>query len=474
VIRLLLLTALLVCAPAVARADPLDVFGIGARGVAMGGAQAAVADDYTALYYNVANLAFEEGHAGAGLLLSFDDVSLRLKARPPGYDLPDRGSSSAAIPTAARLQARGDTDDIANTHGVYVGLVGSLGFERLRVGVMAYLPANTFTRLQTRYPDEREQYFSNRLDFELLGLRTQRQGILGGLAWRFNDRLSMGAGVSFLPGGETTNHVLVQNPTDQSDIALTLDNNITGRLAPLLGLSVQPTERIKVGLAWRGEQFFSLKGENQIQIRGLQGGEGFPVIQRFEVVSQYSPHQVVFGSSYRDEGYVLSVDVTYNLWSRYLNQQGERVAFADTFTTRLGIEAAYSPSLLLRGGLGYAPSPVPAQTGRTNYVDNDRVVVSLGTGHKVRLLEREVEIGWSAQLQWLRPRDTNKARSTVFEPCAEGVALVCDELPDDAVDAGTGLVPPEHLGLQTGNPGFPGFVSSGAILTMGLDARWSF
>lgn len=455
-------------------ADPLDVFGLGARGIGMGGAQAAVAQDYTSLYYNVANLAFSPDQIGGGLLLSLDDVAIRLKDRPPGYDLPDLGSNSAVIPSDYRLSARQNSEDIPNSYGLWVGGVGSLGFKRLRVGLVAYLPTNSFSSQQTHFADEREQYFSNRLHFTLLGQRSQRQAILAGLAWRFNSKLSMGAGFSFMPGGTTSTRVLVENPTDQSDVELALDNSISGRLAPLVGLSAQPTSRIKVGLAWRGEQYFSLRGSNQIQIRGLQGGEGYPVEQDFRVVVQYTPHQVVFGSSYSDEDYVLSVDVTYSQWSDYLNHQGERsTSFSDTFTTRLGLEYEYSPSLLVRAGLAYVPSPVPEQTGRTNYVDNDRLLLSVGTGHKLDLDGRQVEVGWFAQLQWLRPRDTNKALSTVFEPCAPGVASLCDELPDDLVDPSTGQVPPEHLGLQTGNPGFPGFQSYGTILTMGLDVRWA-
>lgn len=40
-----------------ARANPLDTFGFGSRGTAMGGAQSADVSDYTAGYYNPAGLA---------------------------------------------------------------------------------------------------------------------------------------------------------------------------------------------------------------------------------------------------------------------------------------------------------------------------------------------------------------------------------------------------------------------------------
>jgi long-chain fatty acid transport protein len=78
----------------------------------------------------------------------------------------------------------------------------------------------------------------------------------------------------------------------------------------------------------------------------------------------------------------------------------------------------------------YKPTPVPAQTGRTNYVDNDRIGASLS-----------VEYGVSP-------------------------ALVTDEVPDDAILAGEPVVGRE--GLQTNNPGSPGFSSAGFIGTGAL------
>jgi hypothetical protein len=48
---------------------------------------------------------------------------------------------------------------------------------------------------------------------------------------------------------------------------------------------------------------------------------------------------------------------------------------------------------------------------------------------------------------------------------------VCDEVPDTTVDPVTGKTMAQAQGLQTGNPGFPGFLSFGTILAFGLDLR---
>lgn len=57
--------------------------------------------------------------------------------------------------------------------------------------------------------------------------------------------------------------------------------------------------------------------------------------------------------------------------------------------------------------------------------------------------------------------------------CGAGGRQLCDELPDDARDA-YGQPIAQAAGLQTGNPGFPGFQSWGHLVAIGVDAKWLF
>jgi hypothetical protein len=54
------------------------------------------------------------------------------------------------------------------------------------------------------------------------------------------------------------------------------------------------------------------------------------------------------------------------------------------------------------------------------------------------------------------------------------VRQLCDELADDTKDPSTGLATAAAQGLQTGNPGFPGWTSQGTLLSLGLDLKWAF
>ena len=459
-----------------AHASAFDIFGIGARGTAMGGAMSATAGNYTALYYNAAGLTLADPGFGIGMMAAVDDVHITLKPRPDGYNLPDLGTTSAAIPSAYRLNDRADTDDLEDTYGIYLGATTDVGIEDLRIGVLVFLPVNRVGLQRTHYADEREQYFSNQLSFELLGDRGQRQIIMVGGAYRLTPWLSLGAGLSWLPDSAGTNSVYLDNPTDQSDFEIALDNDQGGRVAPQAGFVLMPTDNLRLGLAYRGELYFSLSGRNEVQIRGFQDKEDdFPIQQEFEVVVNYTPHQFAFGTAYEGDDLLVSLDVTHALWEYYRDNQGERVkGFDNTFAFRLGAEYLLSPSFKARGGVGYEPSPVPDQTGRTNYVDNDRLLLSLGAGHPLQFLDQQIELSWYVQLQHLLPRDTNKENDGSFPDCDTATTRLCDEIPDDTRDPVDGQPVPEYSGLQTGNPGFPGFQSYGDIISVGVDLQWTF
>ncbi|MEO1271085.1 MAG: hypothetical protein AAFX99_23590, partial [Myxococcota bacterium] len=256
----------------VAQADTFGLFGAGARSSAMGGAMTAETDDFASVYYNLAAMTEADATVGFGLLGAWDRVRIRLKARPDGYDLPvppdgTALSSAPRIPSEFRLRERSDTNDVLDSYGFLVGAIGSFGIEDLRIGVLAYLPLNRIGLQQTHYADEREQYFSNQLHFERLGTTTQGQTIIVGGAYRIADWLSLGLGLSFLPGNSGTNLVYLDNPTDQSQIDIALDNEQRGKVAPHAGLLIQPVEGLKIGASYRGELWFPLDLQNEVQVR---------------------------------------------------------------------------------------------------------------------------------------------------------------------------------------------------------------
>ena len=109
----------------------------------------------------------------------------------------------------------------------------------------------------------------------------------------------------------------------------------------------------------------------------------------------------------------------------------------------------------------YKPTPVPLQTGRTNYVDNDRLgcgAAASTTRSRCSARRARGRAGRGATALLPATRTSSRRR-----PSPDGLnhtpALVADEVPDDSQVAGEPLA--GTRGLQTNNPGWPGFGSSG-------------
>lgn len=469
-----------------ASANPFELFGASSRSSSLGQAVTARVDDWSALWHNPGGLGLSQPHISMGALLTFDDTRVRLKARPAGYEIPDLGDGSPVIPSKYRLSPPSGTDDLENIYSFTLGAVGSFGLENLRVAVAVALPMNRLGRQASHFGDEREQYASNRLGFELLGERSQHQVILLGVGYRLLPWLSAGAAMSVMPSGKAVSSVYLADATQQKNVDIAVNNDQIGQAEPIFGVTAQPTDRLRLGVSYRAANWFGLDLENRIQIKGFQSdSSSFPVVQRVGMVLNYSPAQLAVGMAGQWQKLTLSIDAAYSRWSLYRDTQGHAVGeangssrpgsgFRDVVSVRSGLEYQASADRKVRAGLQWEPTPIPDQVGRSNYVDNDRLVGSAGASHLLDLLGKPVEIAWHVGIHHLVARDTNKAALASYPTCAAGVAQLCDELPDDTKDPATGLPTAAATGLQTGNPGFPGWISAGTLLTVGMDLKWAF
>jgi hypothetical protein len=85
---------------------------------------------------------------------------------------------------------------------------------------------------------------------------------------------------------------------------------------------------------------------------------------------------------------------------------------------------------------------------RSNYVDNDRVGVGFGGDVLVTLLK--IRPGFQVFADRFVPRTQQKDDSRIT-----------DEVPDGSIVTSTGAPVAGSQGLQTNNPGWPGFSSGG-------------
>ncbi len=412
--------------------------------------------------------------------------SIELDERPPGIDVPEEvynaqlvGADGAArrltlrpLPTASLPRTRSDTELTETRSFAVVGVVRPLFGGDVSFGFLGVLPLSGFLDERGFFADEREQYFSNRLDFERLGDRSGVASFTLALGARVNRWLSVGAGVDLGFATRTSFDLYVPDAADQSTVLLNPRLEATTSAAPLLGIALRPSADLTTTATLHAPVGVEMEGENRIRFWNYSYPDNEDhVLQRYTFTQAVTPLRVGFGGAYahgtRPSGarrWEVAAEVVIERWSEYRDRHGERPAdrWSDTLRPTIGGNLDTD-----RGqfglDLGYVPSPVPDQVGRSNYVDNARAVTSLSWELPIHVLGTAVGVGLYLHGQWLVPRSVEKRDDAAYP--------VTDEFPDDARNFMTGEPIASAEGLQTNNPGYPGYSSRGHLLGAGFSVR---
>ena len=206
---------------------------------------------------------------------------------------------------------------------------------------------------------------------------------------------------------------------------------------------------------WNGED---LDEEGELQIIEEQ---------RHKLILGYEPSELLGAVSYQTGSFQFEVCGAWTMWSDYKDrhnndwtdpsptQDWEEPEFSDTFTLRVGTELGVVDWASVRIGMAYYPSPMPSQTGRYNYVDNDVMMYSLGGGFEFPLFNWPVNLDLAVQLWHMF------SMKVVKDP-----SQMVDEVPFNYMDEDGTPINAEQL--QTNNPGFPGYEFGGVVLNLFL------
>ncbi len=466
----------------------------GAQGVVSGPGAAST-------YFNPALLIDADSELLLAYVLISEQVGVTLEGRPPGSDVPlavgNRGSilvpgtsgsglaplPNSVVPTqwlqqgcaqatgqaqcsfAARPRQSQGTSGQTRSY-LTLGLVKNLIHDRFTLGLYGMLPLSNFTTAQAFFPDEREALFSNSLHPELYGDRLTAVSVVFGAAFKLLPSLSIGGSLSLGLASAASSRDYVQDATNYN--TLLLDNHVTTtvNVSPTVGVKWDPTSWLRIGGVIHSPESFTVTTSLDASLpSGTESGTTQPN------VFDWMPWSVGVGAEaeiVRRGAFGLSMvaSMQYSLWSAYQDRQGDSPsiygasqAWRDVASGAVGVRPSYKNA---RGYLDfrYVPSPVPEQTGRSNYVDNDRFGVGLGADVLLHL-PAIVRPGIQLFADRLVPRSNQKNASQLV-----------DEMPDGAVYA-TSLAPvPGTRGLQTNNPGWPGFSSQGwlwgAMITISI------
>jgi hypothetical protein len=455
-----------------------------------------VPGDASSTYYNPSLLVDAPAGLTVGVLVMSEQIGISPTNRPgPGYDVPvgienathangsrwsnypiptqwlQQGRAASAqneaLPARAR-QAAGTGQQVFAYQ--MLGFVAKLFRDRLALGAYALVPYSRFTGADAFYSDEREQYFSNSLHPELYGDRMVATSIAFGAGLKITDELSAGIAFTLNLATEADTPTYVVDAGRLQDILVDSNVKVVASIAPHLGVSYRPTHRLRLtGTVHSPEKLEIDTNFTFLLANGVEQKAGV------DFTHDYMPWQFGAGASYdllesEHDTIMLAASAVYGRWSQYVDRHSDSPDAAygwyDTLTPVLGARVQHD-ALGTFLDVEYQPSPVPLQTGRTNYVDNDRVGADGGVDYAFTLLGTRFKVGAQMQVQRLVPRYQAKLPTPTS---ADGVNhtpdLVADEVPDDSVLDGQPVA--GRQGLQTNNPGWPGFGSQGWIVGGGL------
>lgn len=424
IVRSLAVGLLVFCLPASALANPLDELGFGAKAIALGGAATTFADDFSATYYNPAGLASSDA-LRLELGYAYNRPSLRLNDEDLGVDL---------------------------TRGLQGGLVipGRIFERRIAFGLGLFLPDERISRIRA-LPQGQPR-------FVLYDNRPQRLVISIAAGFEILEGLYVGAGMTFLSNTEGVldiKGIVSASDVERTTLFSAVDVRLTAVRYVNAGILYQLGDNWRFGLSFRDE--FSLELDLDVRVSGdvTLSAEDLVLVEdglfALKALNHnlFSPRQLILGVGYRGDGWSVSFDLGWLQWSRFppptstieieldlgalefeLPESDKPVDpnFSDIFVPRVGGEYQVFDSpyvdLVVRAGYFYQPSPAPAQSGLTNYVDSDRhgLCGGLGASFKVfeSVLPRPIEIDLAGLFIVLEQRTYDK--SDAADPVGDYVA----------------------------------------------------
>jgi len=342
--------------------------GFGARAIAMGGAFTGLADDYAAIYYNPAGIAQITGYPGH---LEYLFVCPRVYVQEAG------GAKEHFVDKWTKSPMVGLTVDLSET----------LEFTKRRVvvGWGGVFPDNFKNVYKVRWGSYYDPYFP------LYGDSTvdQSMGLWAVGAVEVFPWLMLGGGIFLqIHGQEILMNVAVDTNLQPVIAKSTSKLEITSEVYPVAGLLLKPTERLRVGFAWRKSVEFVAAGGNQMYLKVVLGPDVIVDVPQALVIparGHFRPEQYAVGASYRlTDRLLLAADATYYDWrpnrdeaNRPLNPPMKNIV-----VPRVGAEYFVREEVGLRMGYSYQESPVRQQkVGQpVTLLDNDVHTVSLGVG----------------------------------------------------------------------------------------------
>jgi len=344
-------------------------FGLSPRGIAMGNAVSAVADDFSAVYYNPAGLALrEEDDLTVGYFFSHPRVQARDAA---GAQVHSVGKDIHAFLFGYRKNLR--------------NLLPLRWRRNLGLGIAVELLDDLKKAALVRTSSYREP------EFPVIG-RVQDVLVAGaGLGLELHKRLLLGAGMRIAVTLDVQDVAVIMRLPQAEFEYLNLDANIDTEARPVVGLLLRPLDSLRLAAVWR-------KGGPiaRVDVKGVGLGELGPLKATipflFAFRDFYSPEEIAGSIALEPlPKLLLAAELTWARWSGNNTPYNEKPPgdpFRDVLIPRLGVEYAPASFLKVQAGYYYQPSPVRSSQPATCLLDTEQHVFSLGAESSRRVMQR--------------------------------------------------------------------------------------
>ncbi len=466
-------------------------------------------DSLGVLYTNPAVLSRFPDMAEIGITFWMPNMNINLMDKPTGSDVPitiyaskmgnDDSQQDLALPTIELRNKRRDTK--VNDPYAYVGFGTSMSFgiKGFRFANLMLIPIDSLNVVSTKthYSDELEQHASNQVHYMRFG--EWGKGIDGLLGVSYSPIKYISFGISLKIGVTAVANVDIYVPDATVQDYTVVNNGADAKLAlkPIVGIQAEPLDWMSLGLTWRYWSYMNMEGRTNMglwQFHETSNDYIVPKIanQNISMAIDYEPMELSGGVGFKTHGFTTQAMVTWEMWHFYLDDHHKspqdaakfpsspfyddpiekfglenKFKFKDTVSVAWSGQYKYYSSEKISGevkaGFAYSPSPVPAQIGRTNYADSDVFLGSVGHKLDFTLFEKHFGVDVGLQYWQMRQRKVYKDPSLVVDEFADDVTTIVGDMPMS-----------EAQGLQTNNPGFPGYEMDGWIVLAGVQARYEF
>ncbi|MCX7958537.1 MAG: hypothetical protein N3B13_05760 [Deltaproteobacteria bacterium] len=446
------------------------------------------------LYTNPALIGSLKNHLSVNFNLNIPNMKIELMDKPVHSDVPisiydsNVGNSKnnfKTLPTVELMNKRGNTVVDEATAFIGIGLAYNFNIPKFQMAGIIQLPVSfpEAAVLSTHYNDEREAIFSNRLYFTRFGQWEKIAAGLAGASYEILPQLTLGIAAQITITTKTHLAIYIPDASVQDYSLANADAKISTGIRPILGMVLRPLDFLSVGIVFRDESWVEVAGTGELLLWNYHEADPYKTIpkravQKFPLAISYEPREYEIGIGAKFSGFTTQIAVIFQEWSLYRDQHNKhpyvldnpmdeetekRFHFKGTFSYLGSICYDYSENKAVQAGVAFYPTPVPPQVGRTNFVDNDLMAFSVGHRYDLRLFNRNFTFNAMAQFFYMFTRITYKDPS-----------LILDEFPDDSTTLLSNSPMLEAKGLQTNNPGFPGYKAGGFVLSLGANIVYYF